>query len=275
MTGDAGELKQTCRCIRKSIINTIADVGSGHTGGSLSVVEILVALYFGIMRIDPHHPDWPKRDRLVLSKGHASAALYCVLAHRGYFKEEKLAEFDAIDSMLQGHPCMLKTPGVDMSTGSLGQGLSAGIGMVLGRDKRGMNFNVYVVMGDGEIQEGQIWEAAMYAGVKKLTGLIGIVDCNEVQLSGTVKDTLGLEPLAEKWKAFRWQALECDGHDIAAVIRTIDKAKELSQTGPAVVIARTVKGKGVSFMEGKYQWHAMSPDADERRRALDEIDHRS
>jgi transketolase len=275
VTGDAGELKQTCRYIRKSIINTIADVGFGHTGGSLSVVEILVALYFGIMRIDPNKPDWPQRDRLVLSKGHASVGLYCVLAHRGYFEEEKLAEFDAIDSMLQGHPCMLKTPGVDMSTGSLGQGLSAGIGMVLGRDKRGMNFDVYAVMGDGEIQEGQIWEAAMYAGVRKLTGLIGIIDCNKVQLSGTVADTLDLEPLAEKWKAFRWQALECDGHDIAAVVATINRAKELSQTGPAVVIARTVKGKGVSFMEGKYQWHAMSPDAEERRRALDEIDRRS
>jgi len=269
---DTKQLEQTCRDIRKLVINTITNAGCGHTGGSLSVVEILIALYFRIMKIDPHKPGWPKRDRLVLSKGHASAALYCVLAHRGYFEEEKLAEFDSIDSMLQGHPCMLKTPGVDMSTGSLGQGLSAGIGMILGRDKRGWDFNVYVVIGDGELQEGQNWEAAMYAGVHKLTGLVAIIDYNKVQLAGTVKDTVDLEPLADKWKAFRWQVLESDGHNISELTETIEKAKQLSKTGPAVVIAHTVKGKGVSFMEGKYQWHAKSPDEKQRQQALKEID---
>jgi len=265
-------LKQICRYIRKSIINTVADAGAGHTGGSLSEVEILVALYFHIMNIDPHKPDWPQRDRFILSKGHASPGYYCALANRGYFSEGKLSEFDAVDSMLQGHPCMLKTPGVDMSTGSLGQGISIGIGMILGREKRGLDFNVYVLVGDGEIQEGQIWEAAMYAGSHKLTGLVCILDYNKVQLSGTVPDTLDPEPLADKWKAFGWQVVECDGHDIADVVAAIQQARDLSKTGPAIVIAHTVKGKGVSFMEGKYQWHGKAPDTEQRKQALTEID---
>ncbi len=266
------ELKQICRYVRKSIINTIADAGAGHTGGSLSEVEILTALYFRIMNINPQQPDWPERDRFILSKGHSSPGLYCTLANRGYFSEDKLAEFDRIDGMLQGHPCMIKTPGVDMSTGSLGQGLSAGIGMILGRDKRKMSFNVYVLMGDGELQEGQVWEAAMYAGAHQLTGLIGIIDYNKVQLAATVKETLDLEPLADKWRAFRWQTVDCDGHDIAEVIEAFERAREMSRRGPVVVLAHTVKGKGVSFMEGQFQWHGKAPNEDERRRALAEID---
>jgi transketolase len=266
------ELKQVCRCIRKSIINTIARAGAGHTGGSLSEVEILTGLYFEVMNINPQKPDWPQRDRFILSKGHSSAGLYCTLANRGYFSEEKLVEFDHVGGMLQGHPCMLKTPGVDMSTGSLGQGLSAGIGMVLGRDKRKMTFDVYVLMGDGEIQEGQVWEAAMYAGFHKLRGLIGIVDYNKVQLAETVEKTLGLEPLAEKWQAFGWQVVECDGHDIVRVVETFEKAKKMAQSGPVAVIAHTVKGKGVSFMEGQCQWHGKAPSEEERIKALAEID---
>lgn len=266
------ELKQICRYVRKMIINTIAEAGAGHTGGSLSEVEILVALYFRIMRIDPHRPDWPERDRFILSKGHSSPGLYCTLANRGYFKEELLESFDAINSPLQGHPCMLKTPGVDMSTGSLGQGLSVGIGMCLGRNRRKLGFDVFVLMGDGELQEGQLWEAAMYAGCHKLTGLVAIIDYNKVQLAGTVAETLDLEPLAEKWKAFGWEALECDGHDIAEVVETIELARDLSKKGPVVVIAHTVKGKGVSFMEGKCEWHAKAPNEQERQQALAEID---
>jgi len=266
------ELKQICRYIRKSIINTIADAGAGHTGGSLSEVEILVALYFKIMNIDPHKPDMPDRDRFVLSKGHSSPGYYCTLANRGYFKEEKLKEFDAINSMLQGHPCMLKTPGVDMSTGSLGQGLSAGIGMCLGRDKRGLDFNVYVLVGDGEMQEGQNWEAIMYAGFKKTKSLIGIVDYNKVQLTGTTPEILCLDPLDEKFQSFGWQTLECDGHNIEEVVKTIEKARELSKSGPVALIAHTIKGKGVSFMEGKYQWHGKCPNEEERKQALAEID---
>ncbi len=179
---EVSELTRLCGQVRVSIINTVAHAHSGHTGGSLSEVEILVALYFRIMRIDPSRLDWPDRDRFILSKGHASPGYYCALARRGYFPQEKLAEFDAVDSMLQGHPCMRKTPGVDMSTGSLGQGLSAGIGMALGRDRLAMQFHVYVLLGDGELQEGQVWEAAMFAGQHKLTGLVAIVDRNQVQL---------------------------------------------------------------------------------------------
>jgi transketolase len=266
------DLKHICRKVRRSILNTITHAGAGHTGGSLSEVEILVALYYQIMKIDPRNPDRPERDRFILSKGHASVGLYCTLACRGYFSEDKLVEFDRMDGILQGHPCMLKTPGVDMSTGSLGQGLSAGIGMVLGRDQRKMKFEVYVLMGDGELQEGQVWEAAMYAGFHKLKGLIGIVDYNKVQLAATLKNTLDLEPLAEKWKAFGWQAVECDGHDIAKVVETIETANKLSRSSPVIVIAHTTKGKGISFMEGKYQWHGKAPGKEEHVKALAEID---
>jgi len=266
------ELKSICREIRRMIINTVADAGAGHTGGSLSEVEILVSLYFELMRIDPARPEWPQRDRFILSKGHASPGYYCTLARRGYFPRERLREFDGIDSMLQGHPCMLKTPGVDMSTGSLGQGLSAGIGMRLGGERRSLDFNVYVLLGDGECQEGQVWEAAMWAGARKLRGLIAIVDCNGVQLAGTVAETLGLEPFAAKWEAFGWRALTCDGHDMQEVVSTLAQAKQSAADGPVAVIARTVKGKGVSFMEGKYEWHGKAPNDDERRKALAEIE---
>ncbi len=245
---------------------------AGHTGGSLSEVEILVTLYFRFLRIDPRRPDWAERDRFILSKGHASPGFYCTLACRGFFPEEKLAEFDAVDSMLQGHPCMLRTPGVDMSTGSLGQGLSAGAGMVLGRDQLEMQFLVYVLLGDGELQEGQVWEAAMFAGQRRLTGLVAIVDYNRVQLSGTVPNTLDLEPLADKWRAFGWQVLECDGHDVAELAGAIGQARQRSASGPVVLIAHTVKGKGVSFMEGKYQWHGRAPNEEERRQAVAEIE---
>ncbi|MEA3477415.1 MAG: transketolase [Bacteroidota bacterium] len=272
MAKEIEELKQICRHVRKSIINTIADAGAGHMGGSLSEVEILVALYFKIMKIDPKKPDWIERDRFILSKGHSSPGYYAALANRGYFREAKLKEFDAIDSMLQGHPCMNSTPGVDMSTGSLGQGLSAGIGMCLGREQRGLDFHVYVLVGDGEMQEGQNFEAIMYAGAKKTKGLIGIVDYNKVQLTGTSSDILSLDPLDEKFKAFGWQTLECDGHDMAEVVETIEKARELSKAGPVAIIAHTVKGKGVSFMEGKYQWHGKAPSEEERKLALAEID---
>jgi transketolase len=269
---EIAELRSVCRQIRLSIINTTADAGVGHTGGSLSEVEILAALYFRIMRIDPSRPHWPERDRFILSKGHASPGYYCTLALRGYFPGERLAEFDAIDSMLQGHPCMRKTPGVDMSTGSLGQGLSAAAGMILGRDLLRMRFHVYVLLGDGELQEGQVWEAAMFAGQRKLTGLIAMVDYNRVQLSGTVPGTLDLEPLADKWKAFGWRVFECDGHEMASVVDTIEQAREGSHSGPAVVIAHTVKGKGVSFMEGKFQWHGRAPNDKERQQAVAEIE---
>jgi len=235
-------------------------------------VEILVALYFSVLRIRPEEPQWEQRDRFILSKGHATPGYYAVLAQRGYFPTEWLKMFDAIDSPLQGHPCMVRTPGVDFSTGSLGQGLSSAIGMVLGRDAKNLSFHVYCLLGDGELQEGQIWEAAMYAGWKKLKGLVAIVDYNKVQLSGIVRDQLDLEPLAAKWEAFGWQTLTCDGHDLSQVLDRLQEAKERSQTGPVILFAHTIKGKGVSFMEGLYEWHARCPTEEERIKALAEID---
>ena len=229
---EIAQLEQVCRHLRTSIINTVADAKAGHTGGSLSEVEILAALYFRILNIDPSRPDWPQRDRFILSKGHASPGYYCTLAYRGYFPEEKLTQFDAVDSMLQGHPCRLHTPGVDMSTGSLGQGISAAAGMILGRDYLAVQFQVYVLLGDGELQEGQVWEAAMFAGAHRLTGLVAIVDRNGVQLSGTVADTLSLEPLADKWKAFGWQVVECDG-------TRHRRGRQHAGTGPATERRRT------------------------------------
>ncbi len=266
-------LKRLCTEQRRIIINTTAHAGCGHTGGSLSAVEILVALYFRVLKIDPKNPRWPERDRFILSKGHATPAYYAALATRGFFPVETLDVFDQVNSCLQGHPCMNKTIGVDMSTGSLGQGLSAGIGMALGRDRRGLGFTVYVLTGDGELQEGQIWEAAMYAGVHRIRGLVAIVDYNRVQLAGTVSETLDLEPLAEKWKAFRWQVLECDGHDVGQVVAILERAKSVSwEGGPVVILASTVKGKGVSFMENTFVWHGRAPNAEERLLALAEID---
>ena len=267
-------LKQRADKIRRIVLETVHHAGCGHTGGSLSAVEILTALYFHAMNIDPAEPSKIDRDRYVQSKGHASPVYYAALAERGYFPVEELKTFDRIDSRLQGHPCMNRTPGVDFSTGSLGQGLSASIGMALARDRLHLAFNVYCLLGDGECQEGQVWEAAMYAGVHKIKGLIAIVDYNKVQLAETVPKTLDLEPLADKWRAFRWEVLECDGHDIASIVPTIDRAGEISAKDPVVILAHTVKGKGVSFMEGQYAWHGKAPDDDEYDKALEELGER-
>jgi transketolase len=269
MTDRAEELQKRSRRIRRLILETIAHAGAGHTGGSLSVVEILTVLYFRFLKVDPENPSWAERDRFVLSKGHASPALYCTLVERGYFPKEKLLEFDRVNGMLQGHPCMRKTPGVDMSAGSLGQGLSCGIGMALGGLAKQLDFRVYVLLGCGELQEGQVWEAARYAGVHGLDGLTAIVDYNRVQLSGTLDDTLAVEPLAEKWRAFGWEVLTCDGHSIRELVDTIGQATQVKGR-PQLIVARTVKGKGVSFMEGRYTWHAKAPTSEELEKALAE-----
>jgi len=268
---EIAQLETLCREHREMIVNMTADAGCGHTGGSMSAVEIVVALYNRVMRIDPARPDWPERDRFILSKGHATPIYYAALAKRGYFPLEWLAQYDRVGSPLQGHPCMLKTPGVDMSTGSLGQGLSVGIGMALGREGLGQDFHIHVLLGDGECQEGQVWEAAMYAGRRRTRRLIAIVDYNRVQLTGTVPDVLDLSPLADKWRAFGWRTVRCDGHDVGQVALTLEEARSLSVDGPVVVLAHTVKGKGVSFMEGKFEWHGKACDEDERARALAEI----
>ena len=255
---------------RRLILGTIAHARAGHTGGSLSATDILTVLYFHAMKIDPVNPTWPERDRFILSKGHSSPALYCTLAQRGYFPEERLREFDRADGMLQGHPCMLRTPGVDISTGSLGQGLSCGIGMALGGLAKGLDFHVYVLLGCGELQEGQVWEAAMYAGAHGLDRLTAIVDYNGVQLSGTVQEVLSVEPLAEKWRAFGWEVSECDGHSIPDLMDTLGCAAEVKGK-PTLVIARTVKGKGVSFMENRCAWHGKAPSQEELAKALVEV----
>ncbi|HJO93876.1 MAG TPA: transketolase [Victivallales bacterium] len=268
---DITELKKTALNIRKQIINLTADKGVGHTGGSLSETDILTTLYFEIMNVDPEYPKMENRDRFILSKGHSTPGFYSTLAERGFFPKKNLNEFDEIGSMLQGHPCMHKTPGVDMSSGSLGQGVSVGIGMSLAKEKFGLDFKTFVLMGDGEQAEGQIWEAAMYAGANKVKDLIGIVDYNKVQLCGTVSDILEVGPLNEKWKAFGWQVLECDGHNLQELVSYLNKAKELSDNGPVVLIAHTVKGKGVSFMENKFQWHGKAPNEEERQKALREL----
>ena len=264
------ELKDFVRDIRCLLLKTVHDAGAGHTGGAMSIPEILSVLYFHSMKIDPESPDWCARDRFILSKGHSSIGLYAALCLRGYFGKECMCEFDHIDGRLQGHPDMHKTPGVDMSTGSLGQGLSVGIGMALGRDRRYMDFHVYVVLGDGELQEGQVWEAAMYAGFHKINRLIAIVDYNQLQLTGRPEQILDLEPLADKWRSFGWSVFSCDGHSVEELVTTIDQAKAVGD-GPAVVIANTLKGYGVSFIAGSVPWHAKAPTDDELERALTEL----
>jgi len=269
------DLPLLCRTLRRHVLDTTHRAGMGHTGGSLSEADILVALYFSVMHnIDPEHPEKFDRDRFILSKGHATPGFYAVLAMRGYFPLQVLETFDELGTTLQAHPDMHKTPGVDMSSGSLGQGLSVGIGMAIASERKpGQGgFRTFVLMGDGELQEGQVWEAAMYAGSRSLKGIIAIVDCNGVQLSTTTDNALGVESLANKWKAFGWKAMIVDGHDIEALVEVLDRARETSSLGPVAVIAKTVKGKGVSFMEGKYEWHGKAPGDAEYKQAVEEIE---
>lgn len=265
------KLKSIAKEIRLLIVKTTNKAGCGHTGGSLSETDILTALYFNILNIDPEKPGKKDRDRFILSKGHSTPGLYSTLAKRGFFAEDVLDTFDREESILQGHPDMNKTPGVDMSTGSLGQGLSCGVGMAIGSEDMGNYFYTFVLLGDGECQEGQIWETALFAGSRKVKRIIAITDYNKVQLASRVNEASSLEPLEDKWKAFGWTVLRCDGHNMQDVIETLSKAKELSQKGPVSVIADTVKGKGVSFMENKWQWHGKAPNNEEYEKAVSEI----
>ena len=265
------ELERRAKEIRYLILKTAHEAGAGHVGGSLSMAEIMTALYFNVMTIDPENPAMEERDRFILSKGHASPGYYSTLASRGYFPEEELATFDRVDSRLQAHPDMNKCPGVDYSAGSLGQGLSIGLGMARGGRDAGKNFTTFVLMGDGEIQEGQVWEAAMWGGAAKVKGIVAIVDYNKVQLAATTAATLDLEPLADKWRAFGWHVLECEGNDMGRMAETLEEAKSLSSEGPAAVLAHTVKGRGVSFMEGRFQWHGKAPNREEFHKALAEL----
>ena len=261
---------------RKLILQTVHTAGAGHIGGPLSVTDILVNLYFSRLNVDPLQPDAPDRDRLILSKGHSSIALYTVLALRGYFPVEELATFDAIDSRLQGHPDMKVLPGLDMSSGSLGQGLSPGIGMALGGRLAGKSFRTWVILGDGEIQEGQVWEAAFVASRYRLNTLTAIVDYNRLPQFGWPDDAgytrdVPIDEPGAKFAAFGWNVVECDGHDHAALTTAFDAAESFTD-GPTAIIAHTVKGKGISFMEGQYTWHATPPNAEQLASALAELE---
>ena len=256
--------------IRCDIIEMIATAEAGHPGGSLSAADVVTALYFRVMRLDPRRPDWPDRDRFILSKGHACPVWYAALAERGYFDRAHLATLRRMNSLLQGHPDMRKTPGIDMTAGSLGHGLSVGLGMALGGRLQGRDFDVWVVVGDGEVQEGSVWEAAMAGAKWRLGNLTAIVDRNRLQNDACVSDVMPIEPLADKWRAFGWHVVEIDGHDMAAVVAALEAARD-HREGPVCIVAHTVKGKGVSYMEEQAGWHGRAPCAAEAEQALDEI----
>ena len=270
-------LRGVAAAVRRSVITAIHHAGAGHVGGPLSATDLLTVLYFHELRIDPANPSWPDRDRFIFSKGHSSIALYATLAERGYFPTEELLTFDQLGSRLQGHPDMLVTPGIDMSTGSLGQGLSPGLGMALAARLANKDYRTYVMIGDGEAQEGQIWEASMVAARYGVDNLCTIVDWNGLQQYGWAeageRPEGRMNPLVDpagKWRAFGWHVIELDGHDLRAIVAAFDEAR--STTGrPTMLIAHTVKGKGVSFMEGDYLWHAKPISDEECEFALAEL----
>lgn len=265
------EIAQRAKAMRKHIVQMITEAKSGHPGGSLSAAEIVATLYFHEMKLNPQQPDWPERDRFVLSKGHAAPVLYAALAERGFFPVEEIMTLRKINSKLQGHPDMKKLPGVEMSTGSLGQGLSAANGMALAGKLDKRNFRVYALLGDGEIQEGQIWEAAMLAAHYKLDNLVAFLDHNGLQIDGPITEVMSPEPVADKWRAFGWNVAVVDGHNIREIAGALAAAREVKDK-PTVIIAETVKGKGVSFMENQAGWHGNAPKPEQLPRCLEDID---
>ncbi|KGG80512.1 transketolase [Caloranaerobacter azorensis H53214] len=264
------EFKKIATTLRRNIIKMLNESGSGHPGGSLSACEIVTALYFKEMRIDPKQPKWEDRDRFVLSKGHAAPVLYAALAEKGYFAKEELMKLRKTGQMLQGHPDMKGTPGVDMTTGSLGQGLAAANGMALAAKLSNKDYRVYALLGDGEVQEGMIWEAAMFAAHYKLDNLTVFLDNNGLQIDGENKEVMNIEPIDEKWEAFGWNVIKIDGHNFEEIFEALDKARE-TKGKPTIIIAKTVKGKGVSFMENKVGWHGSAPNDEETEKALVEL----
>lgn len=269
---DIQMLEDTASQIRTDIVNMIHEANAGHPGGSLSAADIITALYFWVLRVDPKDPRWPERDRFILSKGHCCPALYAALANRGFFGREHLHTLRKYNSILQGHPDMKKTPGVDMTAGSLGHGLSAGVGMALaGRFDR-KDYRVYVMLGDGEIQEGIVWEAAMAASHYHLNNLVAIVDYNGLQINGTVDKVMNIDPVADKFRSFGWMTIEIDGHDMREILNAFFKAEKLN--APVCIIANTVKGKGVSFMENNPDWHGKAPDDEQTEIAIADITER-
>lgn len=264
------ELEEQAKKIRKGIIEAVYRNQSGHPGGSLSVADILTVLYFQEMNIDPKNPKWEERDRFVLSKGHCSPALYSVLANRGFFEVEELKTFRKLESRLQGHPDMKQIPGVDMTTGSLGQGLSCANGMAIVGKREQKNYRVYCVLGDGEIEEGQIWEAAMTATKYQLDNLCVIVDNNNLQIDGTIEEVMSSYPIDEKFRSFGFQIIQINGHDIDEIIKALEVARTVKDK-PTCIIAKTIKGKGVSFMEDQVGWHGKAPNEEQYRKAIEEL----
>ncbi len=265
-----GELVIRARTIRQHIVRMTAAAGSGHPGGSLSAADILTALYFRILRLDPDNPRWPERDRFVLSKGHAAPALYAVLAERGFFPVSELGTLRELGSRLQGHPDMKVTPGVEASTGSLGQGLSFAVGLALAGKLDQASWRVYALLGDGEIEEGQIWEAAMAAAHYHLGNLTAFLDYNGLQIDGPVEKVMSIAPVDEKWRAFGWNTMVIDGHDLTAITRAAAEAAR-AKDRPTMIVARTIKGRGVSFMENHHEWHGKAPNAEQLETALKEL----
>jgi transketolase len=269
-TMSIAELQVMAGHIRRDIIEMITIAGSGHPGGSLSAADILTALYFRVMRVEPQDPDWPDRDRFILSKGHACPVWYATLAERGYFDKAHLGTLRKLNSILQGHADMRKTPGVDMTVGSLGQGLSAGLGMALSGKLRNKGYHVWVMIGDGETQEGAIWEAAMAGARWKLDNLTAVLDRNRIQNDNFIDAIMPVDPVADKWRAFNWHVMEIDGHKMEEIVPALEAAKTVPGR-PTVVIAHTIKGKGVSFMENVPAWHGKAPSEAEAQQALAEI----
>ncbi|MEQ8176293.1 MAG: transketolase [Syntrophomonadaceae bacterium] len=258
------------RLIRQDIIKMLAQAGSGHTGGSLSAADIVASLYFWAMNVDPVNPAWEDRDRFVLSKGHAAPVLYAALAEKGFFPREWLDSLRKLGSPLQGHPDRLKVPGVEASTGSLGQGISWAVGMALAGKMDQKNYRVYALLGDGELEEGMVWEASMAAAQYHLDNLLAFIDYNGLQIDGRLKDVMSPEPVADKFKAFGWEVIEINGHQVGEIMEAINRAQEVKGK-PTVIVARTIKGKGCSFMEDRAEWHGVAPKPEEAERAICEL----
>ena len=264
-------LRKQAKLVRVEILKMLTLAGSGHTGGSLSAADIVTALYFSKMRYKPDDPGWKERDRFILSKGHAAPLLYAVLAMAGYFDRSMLKTLRKLGSPLQGHPCSRVLPGVEISTGSLGQGLSVSNGIAIGLKMDNLSSRVYCLLGDGETQEGQVWEAAMTAAHYKLDNLCAIIDLNGLQIDGPVSKVKAIEPVASKWSAFGWNVIDIDGHDMKEILEALDEA-ETVKGKPSIILAHTIKGKGVSFFEGKVEYHGISPTPEELEKALKEME---
>ena len=267
---DIKSLEERAKVIRRHVVRMIAKAGSGHPGSSLSTVDLLVALFYNKLKHNPQQPAWPDRDRFVMSKGHGCPALYAILAEMGYFSVDKLDTLRQFGSILQGHPCMKTTPGIEISGGSLGQGLSVGLGIALAAKLDKKDYRTYVMLGDGEIEEGQVWEAAMAASHYKADNLCAIIDQNGLQIDGFIHEIMSSHPIPDKWRGFGWHVIEINGHDYKAISSAYDEAEKIKGRS-TVIVAKTIKGKGVSFMENQVDWHGKAPSKEEAERALAEL----